>query len=91
MAYIPVHCAFAPKIDLTLVVVYGFGKIPMLLLSNLQDEEHKLIANTVTKVYLLRWRIEEYFKFKKNQFHLEDFRVMSLSSIRNFKIGRAHV
>lgn len=86
MAYIPVRCAFAPKVDLTLVVVYGFGKIPMLLLCNLQDQDHKKIASTVTKVYLLRWRIEEYFKFKKNQFQLEDFRVMSLCSIRNFNL-----
>lgn len=31
-----------------------------------------------TKVYLMRWRIEEYFKFKKQQFELEDLRVMSL-------------
>ena len=34
----------------------------------------------------MRWRIEEYFKFKKQQFELEDLRVMSLQSIRNLKI-----
>jgi len=27
----------------------------------------KKIARTVLKVYLLRWKIEEYFKFKKQQ------------------------
>ena len=86
MAYIPVRCAFAPNTNLTLIVVYGFGKVPMLLLSNLLYEDLKNLAMTITKVYLLRWRIEEYFKFKKNQFQLEDFRVMSLASIRNFNL-----
>ena len=86
MAYIPVRCAFAPKTELTLIVVYGFGKLPMLLLSNLRSDDHLRLSHTITKVYLLRWRIEEYFKFKKNQFQLEDFRVMSLASIRNFNL-----
>ncbi|HHX22449.1 MAG TPA: transposase, partial [Thermoanaerobacterales bacterium] len=36
----------------------------------------------ITKVYLMRWRIEEYYRFKKQQFGLEDFRVQSLNSIR---------
>ncbi len=40
----------------------------------------------VTKVYLMRWRIEEYFKFKKQQFDFEDIRVWSLKSIRNFNL-----
>jgi len=30
----------------------------------------------------MRWRIEEYFRFKKQQYNLEDFRVRSLNSIR---------
>ena len=39
-----------------------------------------------TKVHLLRWRIEEYFRLKKQQFELEDLRVMSLQSIRNLNL-----
>ena len=34
----------------------------------------------------MRWRIEEYFKFKNQQFGLEDLRVMSLQSIRNLNL-----
>jgi hypothetical protein len=30
-----------------------------------------------------RWRIEEYFRFKKTQYNFEDFRVRSLKSINN--------
>lgn len=83
ISYIPVKlCEFSNK-NLELVAVYGFGAQPMLLLTNLDMSEKKRLCIIVTKVYLMRWRIEEYFKFKKQQFELEDLRVMSLQSIRN--------
>lgn len=34
----------------------------------------------------MRWRIEEYYRFKKQQFNLEDLRVRSLNSIRNLEL-----
>lgn len=83
LSYIPVQLREFPEKDLILVAVYGFGKEPMLLLTNLTFQEKKKLCLTVAKIYLMRWRIEEYFKFKKQQFELEDFRVMSLQSIRN--------
>lgn len=86
MSCIPVRACFAPKEDLTLVAVYGFGKIPMMLLTNIKNPDEKQLASIITKVYLLRWRIEEYFKFKKQQFDFEDIRVWSLKSIRNFNL-----
>ena len=86
ISYIPVRlCAF-PQKDLVLVVVYGFGKNPMLLLTNMEIQEislKKKLCIIVTKIYLMRWRIEEYFRFKNQQFNFEDLRVMSLNSIRN--------
>jgi hypothetical protein len=33
-------------------------------------------------MYLLRWRIEDQFRFKKQQYNFEDFRVRSLNAIR---------
>jgi hypothetical protein len=86
ISYIPVKlCAF-PKQELVLIVVYGFGKTPMMLLTNLKSPEKKKVSLLVIKVYLMRWRIEEYFKFKKQQFDFEDIRVWSLKSIRNFNL-----
>ncbi|MCI9127411.1 MAG: transposase, partial [Eubacterium sp.] len=89
ISYISVKlCAFQQK-DLILVAVYGFGKNPMMLLTNLsvhEAKDKKKLCLIVTKVYLMRWRIEEYFKFKKQQFKLEDLRVMSLNSIRNLDL-----
>ena len=80
-AIIPVSLVKYPNNILNLVVIYGFGKNPMMLLTNLQSDDPRL-ANTVAKVYLMRWRIEEYFRFKKQQYAFEDFRVRSLNSIR---------
>lgn len=86
MSFIPVRLCEFPTKELVLAAVYGFGKEPMLLLTNLKMQEKKKLCHIVTKVYLMRWRIEEYFKFKKQQFELEDLRVMSLQSIRNLNM-----
>lgn len=87
MSCIPVKLCEFPTRELTLVAVYGFGAEPMLLLSSLTMQEKKRLCHIVAKVYLMRWRIEEYFKFKKQQFELEDLRVMSLQSIRNLNLS----
>ena len=63
---IPVKLCEFPAKELTLVAVYGLGAEPMLLLSNLKMQEKKRLCYIVAKVYLLRWRIEEYFKFKNS-------------------------
>jgi hypothetical protein len=86
ISYIPVKLCEFPDKNLVLVVVYGFGKEPMLLLTNLELTEKKKLCMIAAKVYLMRWRIEEYFKFKKQQFGLEDLRVMTLQSIRNLNL-----
>lgn len=81
MSIVPISLPLAPKKELTLIVIHGFGEIPMMLISNLKTEDKRL-PKVVTKVYLMRWRIEEYYRFKKQQFGFEDFRVQSLNSIR---------
>ena len=86
MSCIPVRLCEFPGKELVLTVVYGFGDEPMLLLSNLRMQEKKRLCHIIAKVYLLRWRIEEYFRFKKQQFELEDLRVMSLQSIRSLNL-----
>lgn len=86
ISYIPVRLCEFPAEELILVAVYGFGKQPMLMLTNLKISEKKKLCMITAKIYMMRWRIEEYFKFKKQQFELEDLRVMSLQSIRNLNL-----
>ena len=71
--------------SLNLVVCNGFGKEPLMLLTNLTSDDKRLCV-TITKVYLMRWRIEEYYKFKKQGFGYEKFLVRSLNSIRNLDL-----
>ena len=82
---VPVRLYCRPKEDLNLVICHGFGKTPLMLLTNLRSDDKRL-AVAVTKVYLMRWRIEEFYGFKKQQFDFEDFRVRSLRSIRSLDL-----
>lgn len=60
----PVRLACKPNDEFNLVVCYGFGKEPMLLITNLKSDDKRL-GVAVVKVYLMRWRIEEFYCFKK--------------------------
>ena len=85
VSIIPIKLVCRPNNNLNLVICYGFGKEPMMLITNLKSDDKRLSV-AVVKVYLMRWRIEEYYRFKKNQFKLEDLRVRSLNSIRNLDL-----
>lgn len=85
ISIIPIKLVCRPNDKLNLVVCYGFGKEPMLLITNLESDDKRLSV-AIVKVYLMRWRIEEYYRFKKNQFKFEDLRVRSLNSIRNLDL-----
>ncbi|HHU08378.1 MAG TPA: transposase, partial [Clostridiaceae bacterium] len=72
----------ASKKEMRLVLVYGLGETPMMLLTN-KTIHSKEDAIKVVNLYMSRWRIEDYFRFKKQTFGFEDFRVRSLQSINN--------
>lgn len=72
----------ASKNPICLVLVYGLGKTPMMLATNKVIQGKKDVINIV-RTYMSRWRIEEYFRFKKQHFGFENFRVRSLRSINN--------
>ena len=77
----------ASKKDIYLVLVYGVTEHPMMLATN-QEIRSKEDVIRIAKLYFSRWRIEEYFRCKKQMFRFEDFRVRKLVSINalNFYI-----
>jgi hypothetical protein len=81
----PIRLRCRPDDDLNMVVCRGIGKDPLMLITNMESGDARL-AVTIVKVYLMRWRIEEFYGFKKQQFEFEDFRVRSLNSIRNLDL-----
>ena len=85
ISIVPVSLPKYPDVALNLVICRGLGKEPLMLLTNLKSNDSRLCV-TITKVYLMRWRIEEYYRFKKQCFNFEKFMVRSLKSIRNLDL-----
>jgi len=69
------------------VVVAGFGKQPILLLTNLKlrarDSESLWWA---ARIYGTRWKIEETFRFIKQSYNLEDIRVLKYRKLKNLVV-----
>ena len=70
-----------------LVVVKGFGKVPMMLLTscpvNLKSKE---CIWRIVEIYLTRWKCDESFRYIKQCYNLEDIRVRHYTSIRNMVV-----
>ena len=77
----------ASKKDIYLVLVYGITEHPMMLATNKEIKSKKDVVN-IALTYFSRWRIEEYFRCKKQMFQFENFRVRKLATINalNFYI-----
>lgn len=85
--YISYTTVQIPKIkdkDLKLVIIYRKDEEndPMYLLTDLEIKTKKDIEK-IARIYMLRWRIEEYFKTKKQNYDFENFRLRSLKGINN--------
>ena len=75
----------AQKKWINLILVYGLGETPMMLASNIPVKSKEDVIK-ITRCYIDRWRIEEYFKFKKQEYKFENFRVRTLKSINNLNM-----
>lgn len=67
---------------LTLVVVRGFGKKPMMLLTSLRVGRSRASVWRIVESYLARWRVEETIRFLKQSYQLEDIRVLRYERLR---------
>jgi hypothetical protein len=69
---------------LFLVVVKGFGKMPMMLLTSCAvNIRIKETIWRIVEIYLTRWKCDESFRYIKQCYNLEDIRVRRYTSIRN--------
>lgn len=74
------------KREYTLVLVYGLKENhPMKLLTNIDIKDKKEVIKVVN-LYLSRWRIEEYFRGKKQEYDFENMRVRTLRSMNNLNM-----
>jgi len=69
---------------LVFVVVKGFGKQPMMLLTSCPVQiKTKESIWRIVEIYLTCWKCDESFRYIKQCYNLEDIRVWSYVSIRN--------
>ena len=73
--------------DLNLVIIYRKDEEndPMYLLTDLPIKT-KDDVEKIARIYMLRWRIEEYFKSKKQNYDFENFRLRNLKAINNLNL-----
>lgn len=74
------------KKEYTLVIVYGLSEEkPMKLLTNIKlDDKEEVIK--IVRLYLSRWRIEEHFRGKKQEYDFENMRVRTMESMNNLNM-----
>lgn len=74
------------KKEYTLVIVYGLSEEkPMKLLTNKEIKTKEDVIKIV-RLYLSRWRIEEHFRGKKQEYDYENMRVRTLESMNNLNM-----
>ena len=74
------------KKDYELVIVYGLSEErPLILLTNRSIKSKEDVIKVV-RLYFYRWRIEEYFRAKKQEYEFENVRLRTLKSINNLNL-----
>ena len=74
------------KKDYELVIVYGLSEErPLILLTN-RSIKNKEDVIRVVRLYFYRWRVEEYFRAKKQEYEFENIRVRTLKSMNNLNL-----
>lgn len=74
------------KKEYNFVIVYGLSEEhPLLLLTNREIKSKEDVIKIV-RLYFYRWRIEEYFRSKKQEYEFENMRVRTLKSMNNLNL-----
>ena len=74
------------KKDYELVFVYGLSeKRPLILLTNRTIHSKEDVIKVV-RLYFYRWRVEEYFRSKKQEYDFENMRVRTLKAMNNLNL-----
>ncbi len=81
--YLPVRLPEYPGRPLWLVVVKGFGKEPMMLLTTKAMRRNRKVLWWAVEAYLTRWRVEDTIRFVKQSYDLENVRVLTYRRLKN--------
>ena len=89
LSHVKVQITAARK-NIYLVLVYGITEYPMMLATNKEIRSKEDVIR-IARTCFSRWRIEEYFRCKKQIYQSENFRIRKLEAINalNFYITLA--
>ena len=74
------------KKEYELVYVYGLNlEHPMILLTNRNIHSKEYVIKVV-RLYFYRWKIEEYFRSKKQEYDFENMIIITLKAMSNLNI-----
>ena len=74
------------KKEYELVIVYGLSEEhPMKLLTNIEINSKEDVIK-VARLYMSRWKIEEHFRGKKQEYDFENMRVRTLDSMNHLNM-----
>ena len=74
------------KRDYELVFVYGLSEErPLMLLTNREIHSKEDVIKVV-RLYFYRWRVEEYFRSKKQEYEFENMRVRTIKAMNNLNL-----
>jgi hypothetical protein len=80
---VPVRLPDIPDRLLHMVVVRGFGKQPMMLLTTLARNTSREALWQVVEGYITRWRVEDTIRHVKQSYHLEDIRLFKYDKLKS--------
>ena len=97
ISYTKVKLPAYPNKEIYLVTVHGlkddidednekYGEDNVLMFLTNLEIKNKDEAERIVKIYFLRWRIEEYFKSKKQNYKWEDSIVRTINSMNNLNM-----
>jgi hypothetical protein len=69
--------------QMSLVVVRGFGKKPLMLLTNVEVKSSRKSIWRIVEAYISRWLVEEAIRFMKQSYNLEDIRLLDWQRLKN--------
>ena len=79
---VPVRLPDIPDRLLHMVVVRGFGKKPMMLLTTLARNTSRAALWQVVEGYITRWRVEDTIRHVKQSYRLEDIRLFRYGKLK---------
>ena len=82
---IPVQLPELPGQIFNLVFVRGYSRSTLMILTNMSITNGKECLKPILS-YIARWNVEEFIRFKKNQFKLEDIRVQTYNRLINMNL-----